>query len=358
MHLSRLTVQGLRNLSDQTLPLSAGINVFHGANASGKSSILEALHILGTGRSFRSRRFQDIIQYKKKSCLVAGILEDDNVKIPLGYQRQGSQVELHVNREKVSKASHLAQQFPLRIIHPESDELISGSPSNRRRFIDWGVFHVEHGFHKVWQNYNTVLKQRNAAIKSRLADSQIKLWDKQLAESGSELHQYRSTYLDVLLTNTQNLKGELFPDAELEVDYQPGWDIKEDLQLVLDKNLDRDKKQGFTSAGPHRADIRFFTDKHQATEFLSRGQLKNLVVLMTLAQIKTYSQQTNKPCALLFDDFASELDADRRETVFSTLSKLNTQLFITCIDVNSLSLSETSENTKLFHVEQGVITNQ
>lgn len=356
MYLSRITLENIRNLENAQLELSPTLNVVYGQNASGKSSFLEAVHILSSGRSFRSRHFKDIITYEQNNCLVAGAVVRRQTPIPLGFQRQGDQVNIHINRQVVNKSSLLAQHLPLQLIHPQSDELIIGGPTQRRRFLDWGVFHVEPSFHAAWQNYQHALKQRNAAIKSRLAKDQIELWNQPLAEKAFAIHQHRKTYFQQLRDAVDQLQQAFFQDAVIQIDYKPGWPTQEDLVSLLKQNFTRDYRFGATQLGPHKADIRILADGHKAAEHLSRGQLKNLLILLVLSQIKTLHQHQESNCLVLIDDLLSELDDQRADSILQLLQSLNTQLIITAIEKDQAIRLKNKADAKLFHVEQGVIS--
>ena len=166
MHLSKLRVQGLRLFQDLELKLSPGINVFIGDNGAGKTSILEAADVLSRGKSFRAAHLSEVIQHDQDSLVIsAEILDSNQQAVQLGIARNATETRLRLNQQNVSKWSELAQYLPLLAIHPESYQLITGGPSERRKFLDWGLFHVEHQFKQVWNDYVRALKQRNFCLR-------------------------------------------------------------------------------------------------------------------------------------------------------------------------------------------------
>ena len=146
MRLSQLYIKNFRNLKDTELTPVCGVNLISGDNASGKTSLLEAIYYLSHVRSFRTQYVTDLILRQAPYLqLVANIETTDNIIIPFGIRRSRNKSEIRVNKQPVKRVSDIAAQFPVLAIHPDSYKLITGSPSQRRQYLDWGVFHVEHG---------------------------------------------------------------------------------------------------------------------------------------------------------------------------------------------------------------------
>lgn len=353
MRLKKLQIKNFRNLQDVELTPVSGINVIYGENASGKTSILESIYYLSHLRSFRSKNINDIIQRDKDALqLVSRITTKDQNEIPLGVSRSKDKLVVRANKEPVKRVADVASLFPVISIHPDSYLLITGGPSERRSYIDWGVFHVEHSFFNAWQRFRVALNQRNAALKSRQESSFCKLWDKELAQSAEIIDTSRHSYMNNLMPELQLLVNQFFPDQVIEFEYKRGWPDDETLEDLLRVNLEKDKFKGFTYYGPHRSDLVIKVDGYSAQNGISRGQQKCLVALLKLAQAIHYSKCSNLDCVLLYDDLPAELDATRKEQVLSVLADMKVQLFLTSIETNQLDLSHWSEK-RLFHVEQG-----
>jgi len=179
-YLSRLTIEAVRNLQTNTLELHPGLNGFVGENGAGKTSVLEAVHILGTGRSFRSHNSQDYIRHNENCALISARLVS-NVQIQqLGIQRCRQKILLKHNGQQIERLSDFIRFLPVLTLHPGSDALINGSPEYRRRFIDRGVFHAIPTFGRWFGRYQRLLKQRNAALKQRHDE---RLWESGLIEA-------------------------------------------------------------------------------------------------------------------------------------------------------------------------------
>lgn len=355
MRLKQLQIQNFRNLESVDLNPTEGVNLIVGKNASGKTSLLEAIYYLSHLRSFRTKNFSDIVQREKEHLqLIANISTNSDLNVPLGILRSKNSLEIRANRKAVKKAAEITSQFPVIAIHPDSYQLITGSPSERRSYLDWGVFHVEQGFFKAWQRYKVALSQRNAALKMRQNKKYCMSWDKELIIAADIIDKLRNTYFDNLLPILQEKVKQFFPNTVIEFEYRRGWSKDLELTSILENNIEKDQNKGFTYSGPHRADLVIKVDGYSAQTGISRGQQKLLVALLRLSQAIHYSEHSNKHCVLLYDDLAAELDRTRKEQVLSVLAEMKIQLFLTSIEENQLDLSSW-EKQRMFHVEHGVV---
>lgn len=353
MSIQRLYIQSFRSLSLVDIELSPQLNVFFGENASGKTSLLEAIHVLGAGRSFLTHKPQDIIQHEESSYIISAQIQSNEKQNTVGIKRDKQSVFMKINGQVIDKTSTLARYLPFQIIHPESHLLISAGPSYRRRFMDWGLFHVEQSYNALWSRYQRALKQRNAVLRQRIRGMEH-AYDEELSKTASIIHEQRAKYMDALRPLFKLFIEKLLPNNELEVRYQPGWDVEYSLNEILKKNQTRDWQKGFTSDGPHRADLKIKIDGYRAEAEISRGQQKMLVLVFRLAQLALFNQQTEQQCLVMIDDLASELDEKHRQKLLEILSDMNAQIIVSCIDYELLDFSAWSDK-KMFHVEHGQI---
>ena len=194
MHLKHLQIKNFRNLEDVELTPVKGVNLILGDNASGKTSLLEAIYYLSHIRSFRTPYVTDLILRNSNYLqLVANIETSDNLSIPLGIRRSRNKSEIRVNKQPIKRVSDIAAQFPVLAIHPDSYKLITGSPTQRRQYLDWGVFHVEHGFFKAWQRFRKALMQRNAALKSKQKFDVCQLWNNEINNTAHYIDELRQS---------------------------------------------------------------------------------------------------------------------------------------------------------------------
>ncbi len=187
MPLTWLRVEQFRCLERVELELDPHFNLFVGPNASGKTSLLEALFFLGRGRSFRTRRLDNLIRQGQKEFLIVGKTAGMPQAVTLGVQGGREGTEIRIAGRAAQSAAELAEHFPPQVIDPEIHKLLEEGPGRRRRFLDWGVFHVEQAFLPTWQRYHKALRQRNAALKQELPDDAVGIWDLELAEAGEAL---------------------------------------------------------------------------------------------------------------------------------------------------------------------------
>jgi len=356
MRLTQLDIQNFRNIqSAQFFPVQ-GVNLIVGDNASGKTSLLEAIYYLSHVRSFRTQHVTDLILRESPYLqLVATIESLEKQDIPLGIRRSRNKSQIRVNKQPIKRVSDIAAQFPVLAIHPDSYKLITGSASQRRQYLDWGVFHVEHGFFQAWKRFRKAVAQRNAALKSKQTFEVCQLWNQEISNTAHYIDQLRQQYFDKLLPYFYQLTKQFFVGDVVDIEYKRGWSADKQLIELLEENLQKERLRGYTSCGPHRAEITIKVNNQSAQTCISRGQQKTLVALMRLAQAMQFTEATNKPCVLLYDDLAAELDKKHREQILQVLSTMNIQLFLTVIDEKQINLSSWPVK-KMFHVEHGKLT--
>ena len=353
--LKKLSISKIRNLDSASLEPSPGFNLIYGENGSGKTSLLESIYILGRGKTFRSSSKAPIIQHKEDECVIFAEL-DDAQKLGFSRTRSGSQKSL-LGGEKATSRAELAQAFPLQMINADAFKILEGGPSARRAFLDWGVFHVEHQFVYHWRQAQKALLNRNSVLKNKAArPDEIKPWTHELCQFAEEIDRFRSVYAASLEDCLDGMLKVLLPLKGFSLNYFKGWDQTKSLEEVLARNIEKDSKYGFTSAGPHRADLKIQIGKDMASEVLSRGQQKLLVIAMKLSQAKILKSTSSKGCVFLVDDLPAELDSANKIKVLRILSELEEQVFITGIEKEQLYQPlQKEKELKLFHVEHGKI---
>jgi DNA replication and repair protein RecF len=355
MQLSHLKIRDFRNLVDVDFEPCAGVNLFVGENASGKTSILESIYYLSHLRSFRTPYLSDLINIKASRLqLIAKAKDHNNNLIPIGITRSKETLEVRANQKPVKRVADITAIFPVLAIHPDSYRLITGSPAERRSYIDWGVFHVEHGFFEAWQRYKKALSQRNAALRSGQKASYCRLWDKELDQAAQMIDKRRQNYLTELQPYLDRLINDFFHEEKVRLDYKRGWKNDQQLRIVLEHNLERDLRRGLTQAGPHRADLAIHINGKSAQTGISRGQQKVLVAILKLAQVQHFTDAASRHCILLYDDLAAELDENHRQQILTVLRDMPVQLFLTAIEPDQIDLGNWPE-VAMFHVEHGCL---
>ena len=338
------------------LVCDASLNVITGANASGKTSLLEAIWFLGRGRSFRSRRRDTLIRQSAEALSVFATIESSSGQIHrlgTGYSAQGLRARL--DGETVRAVSTLARHLPVQLIDPHVHRLIEGGPGERRQFLDWGLFHVEQGFLSAWSRYRKALRQRNILLRQNPDSRSLGVWESQLAESGEALSVFRQDYINRLLPLFRVTVERILGEQQVDLRYQRGWPAGESLHDALARLRSSEHQTGVTRSGPHRADMEILIDGLPAVERVSRGQEKILASCMVLAQQQLYADASGDHGVLMLDDLASELDQNYLGRFMTVVRELPAQKFLTVISPDAVREWLPVES-RMFHVEQGEVS--
>lgn len=343
-----------RCLEAVELEFSPTYNLIYGANASGKTSVLEALAYLGRGKSFRGTSTANLIRHGESEFVLFGEIDRAGRSFAVGVRNSREGLQIRIGGEDDGGAAALAEALPLQVIDPEVHNLIAGGPEQRRRFLDWLAFHVEHDHLLVWRRFRRALKQRNAALKAKGSAAAIRSWNAEFLELSMQLDESRRRVLDVAMNSLREYGLGLL-QAELTFEYRQGWSRDKGLEQVLEEGLERDLLLGATQSGPHRADMKVSYDERQARKLVSRGQQKLLASAMILAATETAQAALERPLLLLLDDPAAELDSDSVGRLMAAVAGLGCQVIATSLTRDALELQP---GAALFHVEQGRIVAQ
>lgn len=356
MTLTRLDVRGLRILRHVRMEPVPGLNLIHGLNGAGKTSLLEAIHLLATGHSFRTRQLLPLLAPDCDAVEVVGRLvpPGGGEPWPVGIRKSRESATARIRGATVRSLADLARLLPLQVMHPESHLLISGGPGYRRAFLDWGCFHRDPDYHEHWRRYRHLLSQRNAALRDRSSARLLSSWDAALGEAGHALDLARNAHVHALLPYLDALTQDL-PEAHgLALEYRRGWSADESLAQSLAHSLQRDRTAGFTQVGPHRAELQCRLSGRPVAQVASRGQQKSVVLLLKMAQCLWMNETLGHPPVVLIDDLPSELDAYHRDWLTACLQGLGAQVFITAIESDQVPLTGW-DSRRMFHVEHGTL---
>lgn len=350
MGLLSLSLRQFRCFDAADLDFSPRFNVIVGRNASGKTSLLEAIFLLSRGRSFRTSRLAEVTKLGSSRFQLHGNVTHGSVKFALSLARNSGLLEAKIAGMPAENLGQLAAAFPVQLLDGHTHQLISGGPKYRRQLLDWGAFHVEPGFFGIWQGYKRALKQRNAALQVKGSEHATSVWDLELATFGEKLHDLRRGYLSVFSSHAVAWAKQSLEAMAVEFEYRCGWPEEEQLLYALRSTIKRDRLLRATSVGPHRADLLIKLNGRPADEIVSRGQEKALASALLLAQADLYKHQTGLPCTLLLDDLAAELDMEHLTRLLQRVHEIGAQAIATTI---SPLPSEFCKEANMFHVEQG-----
>ncbi|WP_445114501.1 DNA replication/repair protein RecF [Acinetobacter sp. WZC-1] len=355
MHITRLNIQRVRNLQTVALHELQPFNVFYGQNGSGKTSILEAIHLLATGRSFRTHIPRNYIQHDTADAIV--FAQSATEKIGMQKLQSGEQL-IRVNGDTVATQGQMARILPLQLMDPLSTDIIDHGARPRRQLLDWLMFHVEPEFYHAWQYYSRALKQRNSLLKSRrhLSLDDLEPWNRMLGDYGEILHSQRVEIVEQWKSRLQEDLLQLLPDLQIQLEYSAGFHVEQGLYADLIQHHQKDVDRRYTEYGPHRADLRLKTPLGDADVVLSRGQKKLLIMALKLSQIAML-HACNRETVVLLDDVTAELDLTAQQRLIERLSQLGSQVFMTTLDQQSVKkhLHELAISYRLFHVENGQV---
>ena len=355
MQIRRLRIQNLRIIESADVEPAEGINVIAGGNGAGKTSILEAIYLAGRGRSFRHADAGPMIRQGSDSATVVAELFDErrNAQSIVGIRREKRAFQCRIDGVDVLRRSTLAEALPVQWISSQPQLLLSSGPDTRRRFLDMGLFHVEHSYLREMAEFQRVLKQRNAAIRTGNR-SDLMLWNAPFAQIAMKLDERRSRLCSLLNERIDDIGARWKWDFGVELRYRSGWPTGVEIAEALRKKTDLDFQMGYTTVGPQRAELEFISDVGILEKRLSRGQQKLLVLATNFALMDLIASSKQQFPVLLLDDLPAELDIANREKVMQEIANRPLQAFVTVIEKGYLpGMSANPIGYQMFHVEHG-----
>lgn len=358
MYLANLHAARFRNIAEADLSLAPGINLLYGPNGAGKTALLEAIFLLGRGRSFRSAQNAHLIQHGQSDVVVRGEVTGETTRHILGRRKGSSGLnQARIDGEHASRQSRFAEILPLQALLPGISDLVLDGPGIRREFLDWGLFHVEQNYLPAAKSYRRALSQRSAWLKENHSEPfQMDPWAGLLVTSGAEIARWRSRFVDVLNRRLGETLTSLGVGFSCQLAYT-GEEFSggETAALnALEKSFDRDRRLGSTQTGPHRADMAVTIDGNPARSVASRGQAKLIASALALSYASVLSTQKGLLPVLLLDDVGAELDQFHRERFFHQLVEMGCQVIATTTEEpERLVGSAVFDSAQVFHVEHG-----
>lgn len=310
MFLGHVRARRFRNLGDVRIDPGPRVSVLFGENAQGKTNVVEAIHLLSTLQSFRTRRTSDLIQSGFSEAIVEGELQGRNGAVRLQIHLDGNGKTARVDGKSPPSTSSYLSEFHSVLFSPADIDLARGSQDLRRRYLDRATFWRDPAHLARLRDYNRALRHRNACL--RCKDASIVVWDDQLAQIGAAVHSARRETIEEILPDFRNLHQEVSggEDAELALrgTYGAGGDTAAILREILQRNYDRDVRMGYTTVGPHRDTVRLKVAGHPVERFASQGQMRTLALSLKLSLLVWGCAILGQSPVFLLDDPGSELD--------------------------------------------------
>ena len=355
LYIEQLNACSIRNLEEICIEPSKRVNFFYGPNASGKTSILESIYLLSRVKSFRSKRINDVISRDKNKLLVFAKGLKEGKGFTVGIEKGHGITRIKFDGDVIQTASEQAKLLPVYILMPDHYVLYTGTPKDRRHWLDWSLFHVEQNYISVWKSYHKALRHRNALLKleRNINVSEIAGWERLMADEAAKIDAMREAYIGDLnnLLNEKHVPYVL--SGKVNIRYLNENYKNEDLSSLLAENRPEDIKRGYTNLGPHRTDISFSFDDFNVAKHLSRGQTKLFSAALMSSQVDKV-KMSGKDAMVLVDDLDAELDEESSKKLLGLLLVNNVQTFISSLVRPEWLLQEKSDDS-MFHVKHGCI---
>lgn len=350
MWIRRLNLGAFRCHAQGTLSFVEGVNVIAGSNGSGKTSILEAVHLLATGRSFRSGEDRQLVRDGHEYAIVRGAVHVQNRDVELAVAVGDPPGKSRGERYRVNGAPRRSLKDFTGILRtvvfsPDDLDLVKGGPSARRNFIDTVASTLRPAHGVLVSDYERVLRQRNSLLRTLPRGTArgvgdvsptLETWTELLAEKGGELTASRLVVLGDLqgpFSASARRLGILDPEISYSTEWTAGGgissgDLRDDLLETLTGLAAREKERGVTMAGPHRDDISLGMDSRDARTRASQGEQRSLALALRVAELDLHARSFDEMPVLLLDDVLSELDESHQESLFEMLPAAQTLLTV------------------------------
>lgn len=353
--IEQLKADSVRNLEQLSIAPAAKLNFFYGPNASGKTSVLESIYLLSRVKSFRSKRINDVVCKGKEKLQVFAEGKNNGKVFTVGVEKGRGITGIKYNGEQVQTASELAKQMPIYLLTPDHHILFTGTPKDRRHWLDWSLFHVEHSYMSVWKSYHKALRHRNVLLKTErlVRSSELGGWEKLMSKEAQKIDGLRTKYIHELNKQLNEKYLSFVLDGSGLIKYLNHSYAEEDLSVLLAESRQDDISRGYTNLGPHRADISFTYNDFNVAKHLSRGQTKLFGAALVSAQVEILNQE-EIDALVLVDDLDAELDEASSRKLLALLEVNNIQTFVSSLTKPKESILEKDAHA-LFHVEHGKV---
>ena len=339
MILRQLHLRHFRNYDELAIDLNHQINEIVAENGKGKTNLLEAIYCLGLIKSFRTSNDSEIVQFGHDHFTISADLENElGVKHKEVIHYENKRKSVTIDGKRVSKHSALLGFLPVVLFVPEDHRITSGTPAERRKFIDILLSQADQRYLQVLQEYNKVLKQRSKLLarvqEGRAAADELHAWDLSLATAGYQLTKLRIDFLNEISAKLEHFYAVISnQQGHLQARYSPsdsktqeGVDEYRQRLLTL-RNHEIQRQQ--TLIGPHRDDIQFSIDARDVRRHTSRGEQKSVLLALKLVEFQYLHEKSKTKPVLLLDDISSELDSERQEHFLANLEEVGQTIIST-----------------------------
>ena len=371
MFIKTLNLEHYRNIERLSLQTDASVNILIGPNAQGKTNILESLFVLALTKSHRTHKDKELISWQSGSARLAAEVAKryGDVKLELSIATQGKTAKLNGLEQK--KLSGFVGALNVVMFAPEDLEIVKGSPSIRRRFMDMEIGQVHPSYlHHLLQYQRIIVQKNNFFRKNGMASSQdnvmLDVWNEQLAQNGVKIMKNRQSFISKLQQWAETIHAGITSGTEsIRIDYKPSFDCDDfqddsvlfnQFMIKLSQVKEQELRRGVCLVGPHRDDLSFYINGKEVFAFGSQGQQRTTALSLKLAELELIREEVGEYPVLLLDDVLSELDRERQTQLIETFQG-KVQTFITTTGVESIE-SASIEQAKLFRIKDGRVTTE
>jgi len=363
VHISELKAKNFRLLKDIDIELNSGMNIFFGPNAQGKTTLLEAIRLISTGRSFITNTLKEIITFENDHFFLKANILQNYLPVEIKFGFGESKKIIQVNSKPLKNLSDLIGIVDSVLFVPDDFNLVTGSPEIKRRYIDIQLSQAKNEYLENLKAYNKVLKNRNALLKNRNYNkNEMQTWTEELLKYGtliimerkksvSNLNKFANEYLSIISGNKENLKIDYKTIGDIETDAN----IKNQFRILMEKTHQSEQKLGFTLIGPHKDNLEFYINNINAKKFASRGQLKSISIALKFAEADNLKLLKGYYPLFLFDDIFSELDETRKDNILSFI-KEEQQTIIVSTNHNRFVSQSNKKDCCIFEMSNGKIS--
>lgn len=333
MYIEKILLNNFRNLENKEYEFSKNFNLIYGKNAQGKTSLIESVYFLASGKSFRTRKIIEQIKHKENEAIVFGIKEDDKYSIRLNKEKR----EFYKNGKNIQYKDYLGNIIVISF-SPEDIELISSGPDVRRRFFNYEISQIDNYYLKKLLDFQKILKIRNKLIKENKMKTEIfSVYTEKFIELSIEIMEIKYKYIKELSKIISEIYENLFlSDKKVEIIYnsfipyiEDKKALKENFKNYLKEREEKEKVYGYSISGPQKDDYNIMIDGKIAKSYASTGEKKSILLSLKLAEGEYIKSKYKKSAIYLFDDISAYFDEIRKYSVLEYLNKANTQCFFT-----------------------------
>lgn len=353
MWINKIKISNFRNYDNEEINLEKNINIFYGENAQGKTNIIEAIFLCSMGKSFRSKKDKEMINFNKENSLVEIEFEKSdrkgNIKIELSDKKI-----VYINGIKIKKLSELLGNINVVIFTPDDINILKGGPQNRRRFLDIMISQLKPNYMHNLNLYLKTLEQRNNYLrqikKENKSEELLDIWDEKIAQYAEIISRYRNEFIEKIKEKIKDIHKEITNNKEeIEIQYITDCIDRDEYLNILNNRRKLDIIKGFTTKGIHRDDFMIYINNKRLDLYGSQGQNRTTMLSLKLSELNIIYDEIGEYPILLLDDFMSELDNKRRTHFLEKIK--NNQVIITCTDKIDIE----NKNILIYNVKEGKV---